>query len=300
MINKVELVLDAKAIAGENPNWNQEDESLYWLDMYKPAINIYNPQENRNEEIILEKRIGCMALRQKVSNNVIAGMIDGIYFIGLDKKKLTLIGNPEKAFPNNRFNDGKCDPEGRFWAGTMSMEGDEGKQDLPAESSLYFVNHDLTIKRKIRKIRIANGLAWDINKSLMYFIDTPSMEVTVFDYDKKSGDIENRRMAIQFPKGLGVPDGMTIDEKGMLWIAHFGGSRISRWNPGSGKMLEEYLFPVLNITSCVFGGKNLNELYITTARAGLNVNKLKRQPFAGGLFRLKTHAQGAPTYKFSG
>lgn len=268
--------------------------------MYKPAINIYNPQENRNEEIILEKRIGCMALRQKVSNNIIAGMIDGIYFIELGTKKLTLIGNPEKTFPNNRFNDGKCDPEGRFWTGTMSMEGDEGKQDLPAESSLYFVNQDLIIRKKIHKIKIANGLAWDINKNLMYFIDTPSMEVTVFDYDKKSGDIENRRMAIQFPKGVGVPDGMTIDEKGMLWIAHFGGSRISRWNPGSGKMLEEYLFPVSNITSCAFGGKNLNELYITTVRAGLSANQLKQQPFAGGLFRLKTHIQGVQAYKFSG
>jgi len=300
MINKVELVLDAKAIAGENPNWNQEEKSLYWLDMYKPSINIYNTKENRNEEIILEKRIGCMALRQKTSSNIIAGMIDGIYFIELGTKKLTLIGNPEKAFPNNRFNDGKCDPEGRFWAGTMSMEGDEGKQDLPAESSLFCVNQDLTIRKKIHKIKIANGLAWDINKNLMYFIDTPSMEVTVFDYDKKNGDIENRRTAIQFPKGVGVPDGMTIDEKGMLWIAHFGGSRISRWNPSSGKMLEEYLFPVSNITSCAFGGKNLNELYITTVRVGLSVNQLKQQPFAGGLFRLITRIQGVPTYKFTG
>ena len=99
---------------------------------------------------------------------------------------------------------------------------------------------------------------------------------------------------------MGVPDGMTIDEKGMLWIAHFGGSRISRWNPGSSKMLEEYLLPVTNITSCAFGGKNLNELYITTVRAGLSANQLKQQPYAGGLFRLKTHIQGAPTYKFSG
>jgi len=168
-----------------------------------------------------------MALRQKVLNNVIAGMIDGIYFIGLDKKKLTLISNPEKAFPNNRFNDGKCDPEGRFWAGTMFMEGNEGKQDLPAKSSLFCVSQDLTIRKKIHKIKIANGLAWDINKNLMYFIDTPSMEVTVFDYDRKSTNTKNRRMAIQFPKGVGVPDGMTIDEKGMLWIAHFGGFRIS-------------------------------------------------------------------------
>jgi len=176
--------------------------------MYKPAINIYIPQEMRNEEIILNKRIGCMALRQKISHNIIAGMIDGIYFIELGTKKLALIDNPEKSFPNNRFNDGKCDPEGRFWAGTMSMEGDEGKQDVPAESSLYCVNQNLTIRKKIDKIKIANGLAWDINKNLMYFIDTPSMEVTVFDYDKKSGDIENRRTAIRFPKGVGVPDGI--------------------------------------------------------------------------------------------
>ena len=300
MINEVELVWDAKAMAGENPNWQQEEQALYWLDMYKPCIHIYFPDEKRDEQLILNKRIGCMALRQKTPNSIIAGMIDGIYYIDLKTKKLNFIDNPESAYPNNRFNDGKCDPQGRFWAGTMSMEGDEGKQDVPSESSLYCVYPDLTIKKRIGEIRIANGLCWDVNKKLMYFIDTPSREVSVFDYDANNGNIANRRACIHFPAGVGVPDGMTIDENGMLWIAHFGGSRISHWNPESGQILKEYFFPVSNITSCAFGGKNLNELYVTTVRAGLNHHQVKKQPYAGGLFRLTTNVQGVPTYKFSG
>ena len=134
----------------------------------------------------------------------------------------------------------------------------------------------------------------------MYYIDTPTMEVVAYDYDLATGEIGNPRPVVRFGAGIGVPDGMTIDAEGMLWIAHWGGWKVSRWDPASGKQLEEIAVPAAQVTSCVFGGENLDELYITTARTGISEADLERQPRAGGVFKVKPGVKGTPTYAFAG
>jgi len=132
----------------------------------------------------------------------------------------------------------------------------------------------------------------------MYYIDTPTRQVTAFDYNLDSGDITNRRVAVEIPEGMGGPDGMTSDEEGNIWVAHWGGFQVTRWNPLTGEMLDTIPIPAPQVTSCIFGGENMNELYITTARTGLDEKTLKEYPHAGGLFRVKTNIKGAVTYKY--
>jgi len=140
------------------------------------------------------------------------------------------------------------------------------------------------ISKKIENTTISNGMAWSLDHAVFYFIDTPTMTIVAYDYDKHSGYISNKRIAFTFEENDGYPDGMTIDNEGMLWVAHWNGWQISRWNPVTGKKLFKLPMPVANVTSCTFGGNNLHDLYITTARKGLSPDELNDQPLAGKLF----------------
>jgi sugar lactone lactonase YvrE len=193
-----------------------------------------------------------------------------------------------------RFNDGKCDPAGRFWVGTMS--GSQGK----AMGKLYCLDTDLSLHIMETDIRISNGLTWNPEATVMYYIDTPTRQVVAYDYDVDSGTISNKRLIIEIPRQIGFPDGMTIDQEGMLWIAMWHGWNVTRWNPHSGKMLASYETPARNTSSCCFGGSDLQDLYITTARVGNTEEELTSQPQAGGLFRLRATCPGLPTLEFCG
>jgi sugar lactone lactonase YvrE len=204
-----------------------------------------------------------------------------------------MISNPEPQLPGNRFNDGKCDPAGRFWAGTMSHT------DEPEKGSLYLLGKDLSVTKKIEAVSISNGLAWSPDHKTFYYIDTPTKKVAAFHFDNTNGKIEDKRYIIQFLNNEGTPDGMTIDSEGMLWIAHWDGWQISRWNPVTGEKLKSILLPVSRVTSCCFGGKNLDDLYITSASTGLSDDQLKKEPLAGSLFVIKnTGFNGLPAFEF--
>jgi sugar lactone lactonase YvrE len=204
-------------------------------------------------------------------------------------KTNTLASITEPA--NNRFNDGKCDPTGRFLAGTMDMDG-----EVPSGALYSFDSRQVT--RLLDGICISNGLAWSPDHKTFYYIDTPTREVKAFDYDLSTGQIANPRVVITVPESLGWPDGMTSDTEGNLWIAMWGGAKITRWNPQTGKLLEQIPLPAKNVTSCAFGGTNLNELYITSARVGLDDADLTAYRHSGSLMRLTTKVQGMPTFEF--
>jgi len=186
----------------------------------------------------------------------------------------------ENHLPNNRFNDGKCDPQGRFWAGTMSLN------EEPNAGSLYAFENNI-VQKKIENVTISNGLAWSIDHKTMYYIDTPTFEVVAYKFEKKTGCISDRQVALKIPIEDGFPDGMTIDDEGMLWIAHWDGWQVTRWNPNTGKKLLCIKLPASKITSCTFGGKDLTDLFITSAYVGLSVDELKAQPLAGSLFVIR-------------
>lgn len=165
---------------------------------------------------------------------------------------------------------------------------------------LYRVDHDLSVHVMDENITISNGLAWSPDQTKMYYIDSPTKNIFAFDYDADSGSIQNKRPVITLNDEQGWPDGMTIDSDGMIWLAHWAGQRICRWNPETGEPIETYPTPAPHTSCCCFGGKDLTELYITTARKGLEPAQLEAHPQSGHLFRMQTNVVGAPTYAFGG
>jgi len=207
---------------------------------------------------------------------------------------MRFILNPEPHLPGNRFNDGKCDPAGRFLAGTM-----DDNERLPS-GSLYSLSPDGKLKTLLRGTRISNGLAWSTDYRTFYHIDTPTRTVMAYDYDLASGEIANPRAAVAIPAGMGWPDGMTSDAEGMLWVALWGGAKLTRWDPATGRLETEIPFPAYNVSCCTFGGPDLDDLYVTTARKGMSAEQLAKYPLSGGLFRIHTKWQGMPTFEFGG
>lgn len=287
-----QLVLDAKAILGEGPSWDQTNQVLYWVDIEGKRVHIYDPNKQENQTIRLNQLVGAVVPREK--GGLALALASGFYTLDLNTESLCLIVDPEGHLPNNRFNDGKCDPMGRFWAGTMSMIGESNT------GSLYCLDTNGSISPVLTSVSVSNGMCWSPDNQTMYYIDTPTQSVTAFDYELETGNISNSRVVIEVPDHEGMPDGMTIDEQGMLWIAHWGGYQVAKWDPSTGKKVDSISLPASLCTSCVFGGKNLDELFITTARVGLSEEELAEQPHAGGLFRVKMGVKGAPTYAFKG
>jgi sugar lactone lactonase YvrE len=229
------------------------------------------------------------------SGGVMVALRDGFAALDLDSGTLTMIADPETDLPQNRFNDGKCDPAGRFWAGTMRIA-----EDQKGAGSLYRLDADLSVHKMWGDITVANGIAWSHDAKTMYYIDTPTMTVVAFEYNLETGAIANPRPAIHTPNGPGSPDGMTIDAEGMLWVAYWGGWRVVRWNPHTGEALAIIELPVERVTAPWFGGPNLDELYITTARVGLSEEALAKQPHAGSIFVAKPGVRGLAAFEFAG
>lgn len=289
---EAELVLDAKVLLGEGPWWNAGTQQLYWVDIEGNAFHVFDPATGNDRKIDVGQMIGCCVGRK--SGGVVVALQNGFYGLNLETEKLTPLVDPEAHLPENRFNDGKCDSRGRLWAGTTRVQHDE------PSGFLYRLDADLSVNRKLDDVWISNGLAWSRDDKTMYYIDSPTSEVVSFDFDAATGEISNEQLVIEIPEGGGSPDGMTIDEEGMLWVALWDGWRVIRVNPESGEIIDEIRLPVARPTSCVFGGANLDELYITTASTRMPAEELAKQPLAGGIFRCKPGVRGLPAYGFAG
>jgi sugar lactone lactonase YvrE len=292
MISTPELVLDARADLGEGPAWEPRTGCLYWVDIHAGHLHIFNPGDGSDWSIDVGEYLGCAAPRR--SGGLVLGLRSGFATLDPPTKKMTRLINPEPDLPGNRFNDGKCDPAGRFLAG--SMDDAEGE----ASGSLYSLAPHGSVKTLLSGTHISNGLAWSPDYRTFYFIDTPTRIVMAYDYDLATGGIANPRSAISVPPKLGWPDGMTSDADGRLWLALWGGAKLTRWNPLTGRLLAEIPIPAFNVSSCAFGGPDLTDLYITSARKDMNAEQLARYPFSGGLFRIHTTIQGLPTFEFGG
>jgi sugar lactone lactonase YvrE len=282
----IELLYDSKATLGEGPIWDARTQTLYWLDILNKRV-----YAGGNVLAELDEFIGCMAPRQ--NGGLILAKRFSFASLEVDSGQSALILSLTDEPTNNRFNDGKCDPRGRFLAGTMDMN------ETDPTGSLYSFDGK-SVTKILGEITISNGMAWSSDYKTFYYIDTPTRIVRAFDYDLETGAIANPRAAIYVPEALGWPDGMTSDTQGNLWIAMWGGAKMTKWNPNTGELLEQIPVPALNVSSCVFGGKNLNELYITSARKGLDEAALKQYPLTGGVFRLETKVEGMPTFEFAG
>ena len=286
------LVLNAQAQLGEGALWHQKEQLLYWVDIEGKELHLYDPATGQDREIPVGARIGTVVPTQ--DGQALVALQNGIHLLHLDSEKLTLVDNPLRGTPSLRFNDGKVDPAGRFWVGSMHLDGKKNA------AALYRLNHDGTVQQVLDDISISNGIVWSANRKTMYYIDTPTRTIKAYDYDDATGDLSNPRVVVEVPEEAGFPDGMSIDAEGKLWVAHYGGHSVIRWDPNNGRMMQKVELPAPNVTSCAFGGENLDVLYITTAREGLSEEQLREYPLSGGLFRVSPGVRGVPTNFYRG
>ncbi len=292
MNHDLTLLVDIRAQVGEGPIWDAETKLLYWVDILSNMLYAYNPATGENRGYNVGQHVGTVVPR--ASGGLMLALYNGFAAFDPDSGKLTLIADPEADLPDNRFNDGKCDPAGRFWAGSMAYANQS------TQGSLYRLDTDLTVHKMLGDIAISNGIVWSLDNKTMYYIDSNAYNVRAFDYDLASGNLANERVVVRVAKNMGLPDGMAIDSEGMLWVGHFGGSCVRRWNPNSGAVLDQIDLPAANITACAFGGDDLSTLYITSAAVGLDAAALAHTPQAGSLFRANPGVKGAPTFAFAG
>jgi sugar lactone lactonase YvrE len=265
-----------KSMLGEGPVWDAANHTILWIDIMGCAIHALDTKSHALRSIFTPSMIGSFALCS--DGNIIAALQDGFAFINKNTREINAIGDPEKHLKGNRFNDGKTDPAGRFWAGSMSLNGEKGT------GNLYMVDEQLQVKKQIENVSISNGLCWSLDHRFFYYIDTPTMEVVRYDYDNATGEISNKTTVISIPAKEGYPDGMTIDSEGMLWIAHWEGWQVARWDPSTGNKIDAIHLPVSLVTSICFGGENMDEMFITSARVGLTDEQLAEEPLAGSSF----------------
>lgn len=287
---KLELLMDAHL--GEGPVWDETQQKLWWVDILSGKLHKYNPSSAKNSSVDMGEHIGAAVLRK--NGGIVLALTTGFYFFNEKTGEKTAVTDPESHLPENRFNDGKCDSAGRFWAGTLNYNLEKGA------GSLYCLNPGLTVEKKLDGITISNGLAWNSRGDQFFFIDTPTGDISSFQYDKESGDLTNRSVITHIDEKDGYPDGMTIDTEDKLWVALYGGGKVIRINPENGEADFEVKLPVPKPTSCTFGGKGLNELYITTCRENMSRQDLKKYPQSGSLFRAKLPFRGLPVNRFSG
>jgi sugar lactone lactonase YvrE len=297
MSQSVELALDTLGDFGEGPIWDAKRQVLYWVDLNTHELHIYDPVSGHDRAIDVGQRVGTVVPRR--SGGVMLGMHHGFASLDLGTEQFEIIADPERHLPGHSFNDGKCDPAGRFWAGTMDFT--DWKTGV---CSLYRLDPDLSVHKMLEDVTCSNGIAWSLDGKTMYYIDSnwtlDVRHVDAFDYDIETGEIENRRVACHIPKEMGLPDGMTIDSEGMLWVALYGSSKVTRWDPETGRLVEAVSLPVSKVTACAFGGPNLDQLYITSSRNWLEAEELEKWPLSGGLFRADVGVAGVPAFEFAG
>ena len=296
-MNTLELVADVHSILGEGPAWDADSQTLYWVDIYGQTVHAFDPATGVDRAISVPGRPGTVAPR--ASGGLIIAIDDGVASLDFATGACEILCQPEPhapaGRPRNRFNDGKCDPAGRFWIGTM-----ENAEQAPV-GALYRVDADLSVHTMLTGITIANGLTWSPDHRSMYYIDSAAKCVWAFDYDIDSGTIANRRTVVEVPPDGGFPDGMTCDAEGMIWVAYWGAWCVKRHDPATGRTLQTIDVPVEQASACCFGGPDLQDLYITTASARQQPDHLAAtQPHAGGLYRIHLPTPGCETWKFEG
>ena len=287
----VELMHAAEASVGEGPVWDDRTGELIWVDILGRLVHRYARERGPLEPLRTPLDGGAAVLR--ASGGLVLALQDGFWRTDAwEAPEPWIQVGPDD--PQCRFNDGKVDPQGRFWAGTMEFAGadDRGK--------LYRLDPDGTVTTHVEGVRISNGLAWSADHRTMYFIDSFAWSVDAFDFDAAAGTVSRRRTAIAFERDGSVPDGMCIDLEDHLWVAFFGGSCVRRYDPVNGECSAVIELPAPNITSCAFGGPDLDELYITSSCRDHDAAARAAYPAAGGLFRVKPGVKGLPTDRFAG
>jgi sugar lactone lactonase YvrE len=283
-----EVALEVHAQLGEGPVWDERSQKLSFVDIVQHRVHTFSPATGEHDTFEVQRPVGAVVLRE--DGGLVLAAHDAFFLVEADGSALEQFGEFRVDGETVRFNDGKVDPRGRFYAGTMHH------RESGTFGTLYMLEPDGNVTVVLEEVGISNGLAWSADAKTLYYIDTPRHSVDAFDVDPESGSITNRRVLAEFPDCS--PDGMAIDDHGCLWVACWDGGRLERIDPADGRRLAVVRVPASQVTSAAFGGPNLDDLYITTASLGLDARQLAAQPHAGDLFVTRPGVSGPPPHRF--
>lgn len=288
MGRSAELYVQAESILGEGPVWDEGREILYWVDIERGLLCSKSEAEDKIRQVEFGECITSAVLCEN-GEILLTGRDEIISYHPETGERRLLV--QEKLPSHVRFNDGKCDSMGRYYITSMDTNERE------ALGALYYLDEMGHFYRAAEGLIIGNGMAWNKNQDILYVSDSGAGCIYAYEYLKETGKVKNRTVAVNIPKNTGVPDGICSDKEGNLWIAHYYGERVTRWNPVSGELLETIEIPAENATSCCFGGKRMNTLYITTSRMNLQ-GKSGKETYDGSIFAVETDTEGYPCSRY--
>ncbi len=279
---EVDVALDAHAEVGEGPVWDVGRERLVWVDIYRDAVHLFDPVTGADHAIDVGQHVGVA--RPAAGGGLVLALRDGFAHLDPATGRLECLAAVEADVPGNLMNDGACDRRGRFLAGTTSVE------ETPGAGALYRLTGDLTVQVVLAGVTLSNGIDWSPDGTLLYFVDSALQRIEAFDY-ASDGGVSGRRTFAEIPPGAGMPDGLTVDAEGCVWVALWGGSAVRRYTPG-GELERTVDVPAQLVTSCAFGGTDLEDLYITTSTWELDAAALRDHPHAGAVFVARPGVRG--------
>ncbi|HEY4200727.1 MAG TPA: SMP-30/gluconolactonase/LRE family protein [Devosiaceae bacterium] len=287
----VRCVIPAGTFLGEGPHWSARDGKLYFVDILAPAMITGDPVAGTYQAMPVSELIGFVIPRKR--GGFVAGMHGEVRGLDPRASETTVIARPEADRPGNRFNDGKCDRLGRLWAGTLAID------TTPGQGRLWRIEAEGRVQEMDRGFHVANGLGWSPDDRTFYFTDTAKHTIYAYDFDLDRGEIANRRVFVTVPEKEGRPDGLTVDAEGFVWAAHWDGWCVTRYDP-EGRVERVINLPVPRPTSCVFGGPDMQTLFVTSARIRLSAAQLTDAPLSGSVFAVDTGIKGIPETVFAG
>jgi len=297
--NKVNLSVDL----GEGAIWDRRSARLFWIDIIGKKLMSFNPKTGRNDCLDMPSYIGTVVPRK--SGGMLVATQSGIGVVR-DMKDLSIIAPAPFSSPLVRFNDGKCDPRGRFFVGSMLVDTTKvGGALWRFDSKLKY--EQVKNQPAVSNVFIPNGIVWSKDEKHMYWTDTMTYRIFKFDYDAETGSISNQQTCFEVAKETGMPDGITMDAEGNIWVAHWDGYQVTKWDPSSGKLLHTVHVCTGRPSAVAFGGPDLTDLYITTACFPPGHGGVKHRgptkrddSLAGSLFVVRGLGKGVPAVEFTG
>ena len=288
---RAEPVLACQNGLGEGPIWSIEEQALYWVDIVAPAVHRFRPGKNTHDQWPMPEHVGSLSLR--AGGGLVVALKSGFGLFDPKSGVVEMINDAEADKPDHRFNDGRCDRQGRFFAGSLTFS-----EDAPV-GCLWRLDADHQATSVLDGITISNGLCWSPDGGTMYHVDTPTREIRAFDYDQEAGLPTNPRVLVETDPEGGWPDGSITDSEGCIWNAEWDGARVVRYTP-DGKVDRVVNVPARRATCAAFGGPDLKTLYITSAWDRMSEDEREAWPNSGDLFAIEVDVPGLPDPKYRG
>lgn len=290
---EIETLVHLELELGESPRWDAAEQALYWLEIWNPP-SIFRLDLATGAVKRWSPGVHVTGQARREGGGFVLATRTGLYLWDERTNKLEFVNDPEVNNRPVRFNDGSADRQGRFWAGSTQAD-----DQFRPEGSLYRLDRDCAVRKMAGGLACSNGLGWSPDNKTMYVTAQFAYELLAFDFDPATGEIANRRSFAKVPEADGLPDGLTVDSEGCVWSAQWGGWRLTRYDP-DGKLERVVKMPVPNPTSCVFGGPDLKDIYVTTAWLLLSDAERQAAPGSGDVFVIHTDIKGLPEPKFAG